>query len=90
MIYGPEKVIVITGMNKVVSSVDEAIKRIKNIAAPLDSIRVSVETPCRHTGVCNEPHCYPPKRICSQLAIIESSMISDRIYVFLIGEEFGY
>jgi L-lactate utilization protein LutB len=90
MIFGPEKVIIVTGMNKVVPTVDDAIKRIKSIAAPLDSIRVNVETPCHHTGVCNEPHCYPPNRICSQLVIIESSMAKDRIHVFLIGEELGY
>lgn len=90
MIYGPKKVIVVAGMNKVVRTVEDAIKRIKSIAAPLDSIRVNVETSCYHTGVCNEPHCYPPKRICSQLVIIESSMIKDRIDVFLIGGDFGY
>lgn len=90
MIYGPKKVIIIAGMNKVVPTVEDAIKRIKSKAAPLDSIRVDIETPCYHTGVCNEPHCFPPKKICSQLVIIESSMIKDRINVFLIGEEFGY
>jgi hypothetical protein len=90
MTYGPKKVIVIAGINKVVPSVDDAIKRIKSIAAPLDSIRVGIETPCHHTGVCNEAHCFPPNRICSQLVIIESSMVKDRINVFLIGEEYGY
>ena len=90
MIYGPKKVIIVCGMNKVVTTVDEAIVRIKSIAAPLDSIRVGIETPCYHTGVCNEPNCYPPKRICSQLSVIESSLFKDRINFFLIGEEFGY
>jgi len=90
LIYGPKKVIVVAGMNKVVPTVEDAIRRIKSIAGPLDSIRVNVETSCYHTGVCNEPHCFPPKRICSQMVIIESSMIKDRISVFLIGEDFGY
>jgi len=90
MIYGPKKVIVVAGINKVVPTVDEAIKRIKSKAAPLNSIRVGIETPCHYTGVCNEPHCFPPKRICSQLVITESSMIKDRINIFLIGEELGF
>jgi hypothetical protein len=90
MIYGPKKVIIIAGMNKVVPTVEEAVKRIKSKAAPLDSMRVGIETPCHYTGICNEPHCFPPKRICSQLVIIESSMIKDRINVFLIGEDIGY
>jgi len=90
MIYGPKKVIIIAGMNKVVPTVEDAIKRIKSKAAPLDSMRVGIETPCHYTGVCNESHCFPPKRICSQLVIIESSMIKDRINVFLIGEDVGY
>lgn len=90
MIYGPKKVIIITGINKIVPTVEDAIKRIKSKAAPLDSIRVNIETPCFHTGICNETHCYPPNRICSQQVIIESSMIKDRIHVFIIGENFGY
>ncbi len=90
MIYGPKKVIIIAGVNKIVPTVDDAIKRIKRKAAPLNSIRVNRETPCFHTGICNEPHCFPPNRICCQQVIIESSMIKDRINVFLIGETLGY
>ena len=90
MIYGPQKVIIIAGINKVVSTVDDAIRRIKSKAAPLDALRVDIETSCYHTGVCNDPHCFPPKRICSHLVVIESSMIRDRINVFLIGKQLGY
>lgn len=90
MIYGPGKVILMVGMNKVVTDVAEAISRIKLTAAPQDSVRVNVPTPCSKTGICQDPKCYPPNRICSQLVIIESSMISDRIYVVLVGKEFGF
>jgi len=90
IIYGPKKVILMVGMNKAVDTVDDAIARIKNIAAPLDAIRVNVKTPCSEAGFCNDPYCFPPNRICSQLVIIESSMIPERITVVLVGEELGY
>lgn len=90
MIFGPDKVILLVGMNKVVKTVDEAIARIKTIAAPLDSIRVGIDTPCSHLGFCQEPHCFPPKRICSQLVIIEANMKPGRISVVLVGEELGF
>lgn len=90
MIYGPKKVILMVGMNKVVGTVDDAIARIKNLAGPMDAIRVNVDTPCSKLGFCNDPHCHPPKRICSQLVIIESSMIPDRMTVVFVGEDLGY
>ena len=70
MIYGPKKVILLAGMNKVVKDIPEAINRIKTIAAPQDSVRIGASTPCSKTGVCQDPACYPPNRICSQFAII--------------------
>lgn len=90
MIFGPKRVILMVGMNKVVSTVEDAVARIKTTAAPLDSIRVNVETPCSRFGFCKDPHCTPPNRICSQLVVIESSMSPDRITVVLVGEELGY
>lgn len=90
MIFGPEKVILLIGMNKVVKTVEEAIARIKNHVAPRNAVRVNIATPCYKKGFCQEPHCMPPHRICSQLVILESSMFPDRIKLFLVGEELGY
>jgi len=90
MIFGPGKVILLVGMNKVVKTVEEAIARIKNYVAPRNAIRVNIDTPCSKKGFCQEPRCIPPHRICSQLVIIESSMFSGRIKLFLVGEELGY
>jgi hypothetical protein len=81
MIYGPRKVI---------KTVEDAVSRIKTVAGPMDSIRVGKDTPCARLGFCNDPHCHPPQRICSQLVIIESSLIPDRTTVVLIGEDLGY
>jgi len=90
MIYGPKKVIVVAGMNKVVPTVMDAITRIKSVAAPLNAVRVNKQTPCFVTGGCQDPNCTPPNRICGQLVIHEASMIPGRITVVLIGEEYGF
>ncbi|MFH1161083.1 MAG: lactate utilization protein [bacterium] len=90
MVYGPHKVILVTGMNKVVPTVEEAISRIKTLVAPLNSIRTQAATPCSKTGVCQDPACFPPNRICNQLVIIESSRIKERITIVMIGEEYGF
>jgi hypothetical protein len=90
MIFGPDKVILLVGMNKVVKTVEEAVARIKNHVAPRNSIRVNIATPCFKKGFCQEPHCAPPHRICSQLVVTESSMLPDRIKLFLVGEKLGY
>ncbi len=90
MIFGPGKVILLVGMNKVVKTVEEAIARIKNYVAPRNAIRVNIDTPCSKKGFCQEPHCMSPHRICSQLVILESNMFPDRIKLFLVGEQLGF
>jgi len=90
MIFGPKKVIIIAGMNKVAPDLTAAIARVKNTAAPANSIRVGVETPCSHVGFCQDPHCHLPQRICCQLVVTEASMTPGRITVCLVGEILGY
>jgi hypothetical protein len=90
MIFGPRKVILLVGRNKVVGTVEEAVSRIKNHAAPLNSVRVDIKTPCSSRGYCQEPHCRHPHRICSQLVILEGNMVPGRIMVVLVGEELGF
>ncbi|MBN2345842.1 MAG: lactate utilization protein [Candidatus Aminicenantes bacterium] len=88
--FGPKKVIVLAGMNKIAPGLDEAVARVKNVAAPANSLRVGADTPCSHTGFCQDPHCHPPHRICCQLVITEASMTPGRLFVVLVGEELGY
>ena len=90
MIFGPKKVILLAGMNKVVRTVEEAISRVRNHAAPLNAVRVGKKTPCSHLGYCNDPHCHPPNRICSQLVVLESSITPGRVTVVLVGEDLGF
>jgi hypothetical protein len=90
MIFGPGKVIVMVGMNKVAADVEAAIARVKNTAAPANALRVGVETPCSKTGFCQDPYCQPPHRICCQLVVTEASMTPGRLTVVLVGEALGY
>lgn len=90
MIFGPEKVILMVGCNKIVRTLDEAISRIKNICAPFNSIRFNVDTPCGRLGFCDPDNCTPPKRICSQIAIIESNAMAGRLNVIFVGEDLGF
>lgn len=88
--FGPRQVLLLVGMNKVCSGLEAAIARARNVAAPPNSLRVNADTPCSHTGFCQDPHCHPPHRICCQLAITEASMTPGRLLVVLVGESLGY
>lgn len=88
LIYGPENVIVMVGMNKVVPSVEDGIRRVHNTATPQNCIRLNRNTPCAATGVCAD--CLSPECICNQVVITRRSGVEGRIKVILIGEELGY
>lgn len=88
LIYGPENVVVIVGINKVVSDVDAGYKRIKNVACPQNTLRLGKSTPCTKTGKCSD--CFSPDCICSQIVITRRSSIKNRIKVVIVGENLGY
>lgn len=87
MIYGPKKVIIVCGTNKIVKTVDEAIERIKNNAYK-NSRRLKLNTPCAITGKCND--CDSPQRMCSVTTIIERKPTKTDLRVVLIDKELGY
>lgn len=88
MIFGPEKVILAVGMNKVVPDLETAMARVKHYAAPVNAIRLGLKNPCVENGLCSD--CRSPQRICNMWSIIEGHMIEGRIHVKLIGENLGY
>ena len=88
MIYGPKKVIIIAGVNKIVKDLDEAIKRNRNISAPANAKRLNKTTPCTKTGYCMD--CKNPDRICRAYTVIKSQSNKDRIHVLFINENIGY
>ncbi len=88
MAFGPKKVILVVGMNKVAPDLESAVARVKHYAAPVNSIRYGLKNPCVETGLCSD--CKAPQRICNMWSIIEGHMIKDRIHVKLVGENLGY
>lgn len=88
MIYGPKEVIVIAGINKVCLDEQEALKRIRNVAAPLNTHRLNKNTPCTKIGKCGE--CLVSDSICSHTVITRNSKPTGRIKVILVGEPLGY
>ena len=86
--FGPENVVVIAGMNKVVTDVEDGFKRVRNMAAPPNTVRLNRNTPCAKTGKCGD--CLSSDCICSSMVITRRSQIPGRLNVILVGEELGY
>ena len=85
---GPRKVVFIVGMNKVTPDLDTAMKRARNVAAPINAVRIGTDTPCTRTGTCMD--CKSPDTICCQFLITRFSRHKDRIHVVLCGEDLGF
>lgn len=97
--YGPKSVIIIVGYNKIVRTLDDAIKRVKTIAAPANCDRLSCETYCKEKGECMSfltdatdmaSGCNSPARICCNYVVSAYQRKKDRIKVVIVGEELGY
>lgn len=86
--YGPKKVIFIVGMNKVCKDVDSAMKRARNIAAPVNAQRFGLDTPCSKTGSCMD--CKSPDTICCQFLTTRYSRHDNRIFVILVNDNLGF
>lgn len=88
MLYGPKQVIIVTGINKIVKNIEEAEKRARNFAAPIDAKRLGKNTPCTKLGYCID--CKSPERICNDFTIIRGQFIKGRIKVIILGKALGY
>lgn len=88
MLYGPKKVIVVVGVNKIVKDLDEAIRRNREIAAPANAKRLNRKTPCAKVGHCMD--CNSDDRICNEYTIIKRQGNKDRVHVIFLNEELGY
>ena len=87
LIYGPENVIIIAGMNKVVQNMDAAYSRVRGYAAPANAQRFDIDTPCKKIGECAD--CLSGSTICAQFVQTRICKPAGRIKVVLIGEELG-
>jgi hypothetical protein len=88
MIFGPRRVIVVAGANKVVKDLDAALQRLKEIA-PMNAVRNGHQTPCRETGRCMD--CQIQARMCNSIGIINNGKkFPGRISVIMVAEEIGF
>ena len=85
--FGPKWVIILVGRNKIAADLDEAMFRVKNYVAPVNSMRLDKKTPCVKTSYCEE--CKSPDRICNTWTITEKSFPKGRVKVVLINEDLG-
>lgn len=85
---GPQKVIFIVGMNKVCADLDSAMKRARNVAAPINAQRFDIKTPCKETGKCFD--CKSPDTVCCQFLITRYSKHVGRIHVILVNDDLGF
>ena len=85
---GPKQVLFIVGMNKVCDDLDGAMKRARNVAAPINAQRFGLDTPCAKTGSCM--NCKSPDTICCQFLITRFSRHKGRIHVILVNDKLGF
>ncbi len=88
LIHGPKHIIMVVGMNKLVSHVEDGYNRVRDIATPANTKRLNKNTPCFHTGRCGD--CLSPDCICNQIVITRRSGHAGRIKIFFVAEELGY
>ena len=85
---GPKKVVAVVGMNKVCKDLDGAMKRARNVAAPINAQRFGLSTPCASTGSCMD--CKSPDTICCQFLLTRYSKHTGRIHVILVNDNLGF
>jgi len=86
--FGPKFVVVLIGRNKIVPDLENAWDRIKNYAAPVNTIRLEKNTPCQATSFCQD--CNSPDRICNTWTITEKAFPKNRVKIILINDDLGF
>lgn len=88
IVFGPRKIVILVGTNKIVKGLDEGMDRIRKISAPQNAINhPNLKTPCQKTGICMD--CNSNDRICNSWLITEKSYPKERIIIILINKELG-
>lgn len=88
ILFGPEKVILVVGVNKIVKNIDEAVIRNREVSAPANAKRLNKMTPCAKVGYCMD--CKSNDKICREFTVIASQSNKDRIHVIFMNEDIGY
>ena len=91
-ISSAKNLIVVSGVNKITANLDEAVKRAREYATPLNCKRLNYNTPCFKDAICRKEICLFPeyKRMCCQILIIEAEITPERLKVILVGENLGF
>jgi hypothetical protein len=87
MFIGPKKVIVVSGVNKIVPDIEAAEKRIRWWVGPQNARRLNRKTPCVETGVCGD--CSSPDRICNISVTLRKKPVRTEVVVIIVGEDLG-
>jgi hypothetical protein len=87
VLYGPKKVILVAGCNKIVPNLAYAQERIRHFVAPANAKRLGRKTPCAETGQCLD--CDSPERICNATVVIHKQADPKRMHVVFVGETLG-
>jgi len=90
MIFGPDKVIIVVGKNKIVADINKAFERIQNWAAPLNAKRFELKTPCVTDKKCNPEICNPEYKFCNIFTIIKQQKTKERMTLILVNEDLGF
>jgi L-lactate utilization protein LutB len=88
IMWGPKNVLLIVGRNKICNDLEDAMFRIKNYAAPVNTMNLDKKTPCQKTGVCHD--CSSPDRICNYWTITEKCFSKGRIKIILVNQDLGF
>ena len=88
MSFGPGKVMIIAGVNKLTMDIQTALQRVKNIAGPMRAKSLGMQTPCAETGICTD--CNSPQRICRITTILHRKPVLTDISVIIINEALGF
>lgn len=88
ILFGPDKVIIIAGCNKIVPNLAYAQERIRHFVAPTNAHRINRKTPCAVSGRCED--CASPERICNATVVIHKQANPKRLHLILVGGELGY
>lgn len=89
LIFGPKQVVIVAGVNKVAGTLEGAMDRARNVAAPINASRFAgLPTPCAKLGICAD--CAAATSICSQVLITRTCRVPERIKVILVGEHLGF
>ena len=88
ILYGPDKVVLIVGVNKIVKNIEQAVARNRAISGPTNAKRLNLSTPCVKTGQCLE--CKSEERICCEYTVIKRQRNPKRMHVIFINDTLGF